>query len=192
MLEMHKKINRRECLIGWYSFCEKITDNDSNINQIFIGYVKKPLFILIWVDRYINGLVLEAYSIKKQNSQKFQLFQKKKISIGMLESENIGIQQILKDSGKWIKNFRTNILTNWFQLFTSFSKFSRKIFKHKNFLSKYMDMRKEFFPKKKFTKFMELLHFEKNGLNFDLILLYFLNILKLIIRVENDLFPLIS
>ena len=34
--------------------------------------------------------------------------------------------------------------------------------------------------------------FEKNGLNFDLILLYFLNILKLIIRVENDLFPLIS
>ena len=192
MLEMHKKINRREGLIGWYSFCEKINHNDSNINQIFTGYVKKPLFILIWVDRYINGLVLEAYSIKKQNSQKFQLFQKKKISIGMLESENIGIQQILKDSGKWIKNFRTNILTNWFQLFTSFSKFSRKIFKYKNFLSKYKDIRKEFFSKKQSTKFIDLLHFEKNGSNFDLILLYFLNILKLIIRVENDLFPLIS
>ena len=192
MLEMHKKINRREGLIGWYSFCEKINHNDSNINQIFTGYVKKPLFILIWVDRYINGLVLEAYSIKKQNSQKFQLFQKKKISIGMLESENIGIQQILKDSGKWIKNFRTNILTNWFQLFTSFSKFSRKIFKQKNFLPKYRNMREEFFSKKKSTKFVELLNFEKKGPNFDLILLYFLNILKLVIHIEKDLFPLIS
>lgn len=67
----------------------------------------------------------------------------------MLESENIGIQQVLRDSGKWIKNFRTNILTNWFQLFTSFSKFFRKIFKHKNFLSKYKVVREDFFPKKK-------------------------------------------
>jgi len=110
----------------------------------------------------------------------------------MLESENIGIQQVLRDSGKWIKNFRTNILTNWFQLFTSFSKFSRKIFKQKNFLPKYRNMREEFFSKKKSTKFVELLNFEKKGPNFDLILLYFLNILKLVIHIEKDLFPLIS
>ena len=90
---MHKKINRREGLIGWYSFCEKINHNDSNINQIFTGYVKKPLFILIWVDRYINGLVLEAYSIKKQNSQKFQLFQKKK---SLLECLNQKISEFNK------------------------------------------------------------------------------------------------
>lgn len=93
MLEMHKKINRRECLIGWYSFCEKITDNDFNINQIFSGYIEKPLFILIWVDRNINGLVLEAYSIKKQNFQKFQFFQKKK---SLLECLNRKISEFNK------------------------------------------------------------------------------------------------
>ena len=78
MLEMHKKINKRENLVGWYSFDEKITENDSDINQIFCSYVKRPLFILIWVDRYINGLMLEAYSLKKQESLRQRVFQKKK------------------------------------------------------------------------------------------------------------------
>lgn len=192
MLEMHKKINKRENLVGWYSFDEKITENDSDINQIFCSYVKRPLFILIWVDRYINGLMLEAYSLKKQESLRQRVFQKKKISIGMLESENIGIQQILRDSQKWAKNFRINILTNWFQIFTSFSKFFRKIFKYKNFLSRYKKIRGNLFFNQQFTESIKSSKSYKNELDTDLILLYFLNILKLTIRIENVLFPLTS
>ena len=78
MLEMHKKINKREVLIGWYSFCKKIMDNDTSINEIFYSYSTKPLFILIWVDKFVNGLVLEAYSVKKSKSSEYELFQKKK------------------------------------------------------------------------------------------------------------------
>lgn len=189
---MHKKINKRENLVGWYSFSEKITDNDSDINKIFRPYKKKPLFILIWVDRYINGLVLEAYSVKNEDSLEHRLFQKKKISIGMLESENIGIQQILRDSQKWTKNFRTNILTNWFQIFTSFSKFFRKISKHKNFVSRYKKVRGDLLCNKQFIESIKSIKPDKNELETDLILLYFLNILKLTVRIENVLFPLIS
>ena len=110
----------------------------------------------------------------------------------MLESENIGIQQILRDSQKWAKNFRINILTNWFQIFTSFSKFFRKIFKYKNFLSRYKKIRGNLFFNQQFTESIKSSKSYKNELDTDLILLYFLNILKLTIRIENVLFPLIS
>ena len=78
MLTLHKKVNKRETLIGWYSFCKKIMNNDPIINKILYSYTKKPLFILLWVDRLINGLIIEAYFGKKFNSNKNQIFQKKK------------------------------------------------------------------------------------------------------------------
>ena len=127
MLHMHKKINKREFFIGWYSFWNKITKNDLNINRKFYSYTKKPLFFLIWIDRDINGLIIEAYSTKKSELNKFEIFQKEKVSIGMLESEDIGVHQILRDSQKWNKNFRTNTLINWYQIFTSFSKFFQSL-----------------------------------------------------------------
>ena len=82
MLTLHKKVNKRETLIGWYSFCKKIMNNDPIINKILYSYTKKPLFILLWVDRLINGLIIEAYFGKKFNSNKNQIFQKKRFLSG--------------------------------------------------------------------------------------------------------------
>ena len=191
MLEMHKKINKREILVGWYSFCNKIMKSDSCINKIFSSYSKKPLFILLWVDTQVNGLVIEAYSTKKSNSDRFDVFKREKITIGMLESEDIAVNQILIDSKAWSKNFRSSIFTDWFQIFTSFSKFFRKQYKQKIILKNYKQLRTDLFLKKEFKESVRNFQFKKNEFNSDLILLYFLNIVKLVIRLDNSLFRVI-
>jgi hypothetical protein len=191
MLTLHKKVNKRETLIGWYSFCKKIMNNDPIINKILYSYTKKPLFILLWVDRLINGLIIEAYFGKKFNSNKNQIFQKKKIFIGMLESEDTAVHQILRDSRKWTKKFQSSILTTWFQIFTSFSRFFRKVFKQKIILSKYKNLRADIFLTNEITESIRNFQFIKNGFSSDLTLLYFLNILKLTMQLENDLFQII-
>ena len=191
MLHMHKKINKREFFIGWYSFWNKITKNDLNINRIFYSYTKKPLFFLIWIDRDINGLIIEAYSTKKSELNKFEIFQKEKVSIGMLESEDIGVHQILRDSQKWNKNFRTNTLINWYQIFTSFSKFFRKLINHKTFISRYKGVKKSINLTKNFINFTKNSKVLKKDYEFDLILIYLLNILKLNLHLENNLFQVI-
>ena len=191
MLEMHKKINKREILVGWYSFCNKIMKSDSCINKIFSSYSKKPLFILLWVDTLVNGLVIEAYSTKKSNSDRFDVFKREKITIGMLESEDIAVNQILIDSKAWSKNFRSSIFTDWFQIFTSFSKFFRKQYKQKIVLKNYKQLRTNLFLKKEFRESFRNFQFKKNDFNSDLILLYFLNIVKLVIRLDNSLFRVI-
>ena len=191
MLEMHKKINKREILVGWYSFCNKIMKSDYCINKIFSSYSKKPLFILLWVDTFVNGLVIEAYSTKKSNSDHFDVFKREKITIGMLESEDIAVNQILVDSKAGSKNFRSSIFTDWFQIFTSFSKFFRKQYKQKIVLKNYKHLRTSLFLKKEFKESVRNFQFKKNEFNSDLILLYFLNIIKLVIRLENSLFRVI-
>lgn len=191
MLMLHNKINKRESLIGWYSFCKKIMDNDLIINKILYSYTKKPLFILLWVDRFINGLIVEAYFGKKFNSDRNGIFQKKFFLIGMLDSEDIAVHQILRDSKKWTQNFRSNILTIWYQIFASFSRFFRRIFKQKIILSKYKHLRADIFLTKEITESVRNFQFTKNGFSSDLTLLYFLNILKLSTQLENDLFQFI-
>lgn len=187
MLEMHKKINKRETLIGWYSSCNKILSNDQAINRVFYPYTEKPILVLIKVDEKVNGLVLEAYVFRK-NLEGSNLFQKKNISIGMLESEDIGVHQMLRDTKRWTNSFKANVLTNWYQIFTSFSKCFRGLLKKNINSSKYNDLRLNLFLIKKLTKSVKDSQIKKINHNSDLILLYFLNSLKLTIRVENILF----
>ena len=77
MLEMYKKINKRESLIGWYSSSNKLLTNDMAINKIFYSYTDNPVLVLIKVDRGLNGFVLEAY-LSRKNSEGHDFFQKKK------------------------------------------------------------------------------------------------------------------
>jgi len=191
MLEMHKKINKRETLLGWFSFCNNIMPNDQVINDIFYSYTEKPLFFLLWVDKFINGLVLETYSVKKVCSDTTNFFHRKKVTVGMLESEVIGIHQVLRGSEKWCKNFRSNILTTWFQTFTSFSKFFRKLFKYKIVLHKYKNLKRGLFLTKKIEESINNSRFGKNRSTSGIMLLYFLNILKLTMYLENNLYSVI-
>jgi len=191
MLEMHKKINKREIFMGWFSFFKEIVHNDLKINQIFHSYTEKPLFFLFWVDIFINGLVIETYSDKKLYSGISKFFQRKKITIGMLESEDIGIHQIIRSSHRWSRDFRSNILTNWCQTFTSFSKFFRTLLEFKLILSNYKNLKEKMILTGKIKEKLKNSKFDKNKSYSNIILLYFLSILKMTIGLENDLYPII-
>ena len=86
----------------------------------------------------------------------FEPFNRAKLlNIGMLESEDIAVNQILIDSKAWSKNFRSSIFTDWFQIFTSFSKFFRKQYKQKIVLKNYKHLRTNLFLKKDFPNLKE-------------------------------------
>ena len=87
-------------------------------------------------------------------------------------------------------SFSIPVLTAIF--FNSYSVAFFLVTKYKNFLSRYKKIRGNLFFNQQFTESIKSSKSYKNELDTDLILLYFLNILKLTIRIENVLFPLIS
>ena len=73
-------------------------------------------------------------------------------------------------------------------MFTSFSKFFRKIFENQIALSKYKKLGNNLFLTKNVIRSMKNSKSFKNSFNVELLLLYFLNILKLNLRLDNTFF----
>jgi hypothetical protein len=116
MADMHKKVNTKESVIGWYSNSEKINKNDLNINQIFLGYLESPIQLLIWANDKTKGFFMDAFFTKINFLNDRPLFININVVIGLLESEEIGIFQILKNSNSVINLIATDSMENCFKI----------------------------------------------------------------------------
>ena len=141
MADMYKKVNTKESVIGWYSNSKKINNNDININKLFWAYIENPIQVLIWTNE--KGLFIDAF-ISKNNFRinQFSLLNIN-VVIGMLESEEIGIFHILKNSSS-VRNLIVNdSINDCFRIFRFYiihiNKFIKKK-KNKLFKSDYTNL----------------------------------------------------
>lgn len=148
MADMHKKVNTKESVVGWYSNSEQINKNDLNINQIFSGYLECPIQLLIWANDKTKGFFIDAFFTKIDFLNNLPLLININVVIGMLESEEIGIFQILKNSNSVTNLIATNSMENCFKIvrfyITHINKIIHKINSNKmNFESDFINL-KEF------------------------------------------------
>ncbi|AEA39036.1 26S proteasome regulatory SU (nucleomorph) [Cryptomonas paramecium] len=115
MTEIHKKINTKESILGWYSTGKKIHRNDTDIYQIFRGYTKYPIQLLLWINPKSHVIFMCAFVNQNNVSEKY-LLKNVSITIGMLESEKIGIFYTLKHSESLGKLLHLNVLKNYIEL----------------------------------------------------------------------------
>nr|UXY86962.1 26S proteasome regulatory SU [Cryptomonas paramecium] len=115
MAEIHKKINTRESILGWYSTGKKIHRNDIHVYQIFKGYTKHPVQLLLWANPKSRSIFICAFAIQDNAYEKY-LLKNVNVMIGMLESEKIGIFYILKHSDSLGKLIHLNVFKNYIEL----------------------------------------------------------------------------
>lgn len=61
MIEMFKKVNAKEKLIGWYHSGPKLRASDLQINELFKRYTPNPLLVIIDVQPKESGVPTDAY-----------------------------------------------------------------------------------------------------------------------------------
>jgi 26S proteasome regulatory subunit N8 len=68
MMDMFRKVNARETIVGWYSTGPKIRAGDLDANELIRSYCPSPIFVIIDVKPKDLGLPTEAY-ISVEESQ---------------------------------------------------------------------------------------------------------------------------
>lgn len=187
MAGMYKKVNGRENVIGWYGVKKNHQQIDLSINKIFLGYSPHPIFILFWMEKNASGFFLEAFSESKKFGKQ-NYFKTLPIKFGMLESEEIGVFQILRDSD-WKRSGKISQTSRiWAQILSSFSKFLKKKFlktsSNFNFSKNQMF---NFFDLKTLVKKTSSISFEKKIFENNLFFLYSATLLKGFISIERVL-----
>ena len=100
MFGMYKKVNASEKLVGWYSTGPKIKPGDLQIDQLVRRYTPNPVMVIIDVKPKELGIPTEAYfaieEIREGEQQQWS-FKHVPSSIGALESEEVGVEHLLRD-----------------------------------------------------------------------------------------------
>jgi 26S proteasome regulatory subunit N8 len=138
MASMFRKINAKENIIGFYSTGPKIRPNDLEINELFKKYTPNPVFVIIDV-QYTEDFEIptKAYvaieDIKEGETELPKIsFQHITSEIGALESEEVGVEHLLRD----IKD--TSISTLAQQVNTKLSSL-KSLISHLQDIQKYLD-----------------------------------------------------
>ncbi|KAF8118750.1 hypothetical protein N665_0002s0063 [Sinapis alba] len=66
MFLMFKGINAKEVVVGWYSTCPKLRENDLDVNALFSGYVSNPVLVTIDVAPQEHAIPTKAYYAVKE------------------------------------------------------------------------------------------------------------------------------
>ncbi|CAH8295735.1 unnamed protein product [Eruca vesicaria subsp. sativa] len=61
MFGMFKGLNAKEDVVGWYSTCAKLRENDLAVHALFSGYVPNPVLVTIDVQPQELGIPAKAY-----------------------------------------------------------------------------------------------------------------------------------
>jgi len=100
MLAMFTKVNVSEKLVGWYTTGPKIRPGDLQIDSLVRRYTSNPIMCIIDVKPKDLGIPTEAYySIEEiREGQQLQRTFKHVVSeIGANESEEVGVEHLLRD-----------------------------------------------------------------------------------------------
>mmetsp|Transcript_43300 Transcript_43300/g.108475 ORF Transcript_43300/g.108475 Transcript_43300/m.108475 type:complete len:202 (-) Transcript_43300:2107-2712(-) len=187
MTAMHKKINSREKIIGWYALKKNLGISESRIHRIFFGYTHRPIFLHIWVSKEINGLIIDIFSEKQRNLRGDKFLKTMPVEIGMLESEEVAIHQILSNSKNSPYLVSFDIPKKWQCSIIFFIKYIQKVIKNEKNEKLFFDS--QLFELNFFEKFETVnKNYKKNEffqIEKKLLILYTSSLIRLILSIEN-------
>ncbi|GMM32438.1 proteasome regulatory particle lid subunit [Martiniozyma asiatica (nom. inval.)] len=92
MMEMFKKINAKEKLIGWYHTGPKVCKNDLKINELFKKFTTRPLLVVVDVNGSDSvNIPTDCYTQVEDTFIHHSSF------IEAEEAEEIGVEHLLRD-----------------------------------------------------------------------------------------------
>ena len=100
MFAMFKKVNAGEKLVGWYSTGPKIKPGDLQIDALVRRYTPNPVMVIIDVKPKALGIPTEAYHAVeeiREGEQQQWTFKHVPSEIGAMESEEVGVEHLLRD-----------------------------------------------------------------------------------------------
>ena len=111
MSAMFKKVNASEKLVGWYSTGPKIRAGDLQIDALVRRYTPNPVMVIIDVKPKALGIPTEAYHAVeeiREGEQQMWNFKHVPSEIGAMESEEVGVEHLLRD----VKDMTISTLAN--------------------------------------------------------------------------------
>jgi len=108
---MFKKVNASEKLVGWYSTGPKIRPGDLQIDNLVRRYTLNPVMVIVDVKPKALGIPTEAYIAVeeiREGQQQQWTFKHVPSEIGAMESEEVGVEHLLRD----VKDMTISTLAN--------------------------------------------------------------------------------
>jgi len=108
---MFKKVNASEKVVGWYSTGPKIKPGDLQIDALVRRYNPNPVMVIVDVKPKALGIPTEAYHAVeeiREGQQQQWTFKHIASEIGALESEEVGVEHLLRD----VKDMTISTLAN--------------------------------------------------------------------------------
>lgn len=135
MMEMFKKVNAKEKLIGWYHSGPKLRQNDLKINEVFKKLTPNPLLLIVDVNSTdkidIPTNCYEAIEeIKEDGSSNDKTFIHYPSLIEAEEAEEIGVEHLLRDIRDENRGNLTIALSNNFKSLKSLNEKLSNIVKY--------------------------------------------------------------
>lgn len=126
MMEMFKKINAKEKLIGWYHSGPKLRPTDLKINEIFKKFTANPLLLIVDVSStdkidIPTDCYIAVEEIREDGSSNDKTFIHYPSIIEAEEAEEIGVEHLLRDIRDENRGNLTIALSNNFKSLTSLS-----------------------------------------------------------------------
>lgn len=126
MMDMFKKINAKEKLLGWYHTGPKLRKNDLAINEMFKRFCIDPLVLVVDVNRGDSiDIPTDCYvsieEIREDGSSSEKTFIHYPSSIEAEEAEEIGVEHLLRDVKDENSGNLTIKLSNNFKSLSSLS-----------------------------------------------------------------------
>jgi len=101
MFYMFKKVWSKTRVVGWYSSGPKICRNDLAIHSVIKNFCPSPVYCIIEVDPKQEGIPASSYTVEERleddASAPRQSFTNVRTSLTTIESEEIGVEQLLRD-----------------------------------------------------------------------------------------------
>lgn len=88
MLSLHRKINAKEKVLGWYHTGSILRPSDSYISTLFISYVENPLLLV--VNLYTKNIPLKMYKLQEDLIPI-------QCRIEAEEAEEVGVEHLIRD-----------------------------------------------------------------------------------------------
>lgn len=135
MMEMFKKINAKEKLIGWYHSGPKLRQNDLRINEVFKTFTPNPLLLIVDVNSTDKiDIPTDCYmaieEIKEDGSSSEKTFLHYPSLIEAEEAEEIGVEHLLRDIRDENRGNLTIALSNNFKSLKSLNERLANIVKY--------------------------------------------------------------
>ncbi|KAK9712942.1 proteasome regulatory particle subunit [Basidiobolus ranarum] len=101
MLNMFKKVNAKEKMIGWYHSGPKLRSADLQVNELFKRYTPDPVLVIVDVKPKDIGIPTDAYfaieEIHDDGTATTKTFMHVPSEIEAEEAEEIGVEHLLRD-----------------------------------------------------------------------------------------------